>query len=549
MLITLLLWLGVIPAAWGYGKLVLAGEDFESDTESVIARMYTGLLLMSILLFAIALFVNLSWWSGCIVLIPGFVLGVADRIKKNNRVVLLVFGLLMVPVSAWVTTRYVDYYDTALYHHQAIKWMSEYGIVKGVALISFRFAWLSSWFSFAAPFNHGELTGREAGIVGGLAFALMLLPALLFFRNISWKGTPGFRSVFWVVFGSALALICLAWHIERSVGPDMMTWLLSAVILTILTNKGSSDATRIGQSSLIAALACTVKPTSVPVLMYCTALALIQFRKTSVERGKLIAWFAASASVIVLLLYANIMASGCPAFPSSIGCISSDWSVGRDFANSMNSMLHAHALAGRRDQMYFALALSVAATLVVACFRRVNPVIRHGLALSWVGIIFVIVALEGMPRYAIGYFVLPVALAGACVFEWAWNRWHHSETAPLGTSPRQGVSVFVVIAPLVATCIVAYAVRTAPANSLVLPLRMAHANGDPIHTINQRGISAWTTLQLEPRQHGSVTIWMPQLGDQCFDAPLPCGYLPDTDKLTVTRPNEGFRSGFSREGN
>ena len=257
MLITLLLWMAVVPAAWGYGKLVLAGEDYECDTESVVARMYTGLLLMSILLFAIALFSDLSWWSGCIVLIPGCALGIADRVRKKNCGVLLVFGLLMVPIAAWAATRQVDYYDTGLYHHQAVKWMTEYGIVKGVALISFRFAWLSSWFSFAAPFNYGAMSGRESGIVGGLPVALALLPALLFVRNISWKERPGFRSVVWVVFGSALALICMGWHIERSLAPDMMTWLLSAVILTILTKRGSGDATRIGRRRT-----CRVQPWS-----------------------------------------------------------------------------------------------------------------------------------------------------------------------------------------------------------------------------------------------------------------------------------------------
>ena len=109
------------------------------------------------------------------------------------------------------------------------------------------------------------------------------------------------------------------------------------------------------------------------------------------------------------------------------------------------------------------------------------------------------------------------------------------------------MSVFALVAPFVATCIVAYALRTGPTNSFVFPLRMAHENGDPIHAVNQRGINSWTTLQLEPRQHGSVMILMPQLGDQCFDAPLPCGFLPDTDKLKVRRPNEGFRSGFTKE--
>src|ERR1700744_1795677 len=161
MLIALVVWFTVIPAAWGYGRLLL-GKRSDSSVESVVFRLYAGILLMAALLFALAIFRDLAWWLGVVILIPGFSVALTNRVPRNNRRAIAACAALMVPIALWVTSREIRFYDTALYHQPVVRWLSEYGLVRGIGLICFRFALVSSWFAAAAPLNQGGLDGRAA---------------------------------------------------------------------------------------------------------------------------------------------------------------------------------------------------------------------------------------------------------------------------------------------------------------------------------------------------------------------------------------------------
>jgi hypothetical protein len=83
-------------------------------------------------------------------------------------------GILAV-IAALSSTRLVRAFDTGLYHYQIVRWLSEYGTVRGLALLHFRFGFSSSWFALAAPFDFGPFQGRISGLFGGLAIFLAVL--------------------------------------------------------------------------------------------------------------------------------------------------------------------------------------------------------------------------------------------------------------------------------------------------------------------------------------------------------------------------------------
>ena len=78
-------------------------------------------------------------------------------------------------VAAWCfcCSRGYMHYDSDLYHAQSIRWIEEYGIVKGLGNIHVRFAYNSSLFALSALYSMKFLTGHSLHTVNGF-MALML---------------------------------------------------------------------------------------------------------------------------------------------------------------------------------------------------------------------------------------------------------------------------------------------------------------------------------------------------------------------------------------
>ncbi len=86
----------------------------------------------------------------------------------------VMIGLFL--VWAYFTSRGVLYYDTDLYHGQSIRWIEEYGVVKGLANLHERFAYNSSLFALSALYSLKFVMGYSMHAVNGLlAFLLSLV--------------------------------------------------------------------------------------------------------------------------------------------------------------------------------------------------------------------------------------------------------------------------------------------------------------------------------------------------------------------------------------
>lgn len=74
---------------------------------------------------------------------------------------------------AYGTSRGIPHYDTALYHAQSIRWIEEYGVVKGLGNLHCRLAYNSSSFALSALYSMAFLGGQSFHCAAGfLAFVL-----------------------------------------------------------------------------------------------------------------------------------------------------------------------------------------------------------------------------------------------------------------------------------------------------------------------------------------------------------------------------------------
>ena len=105
--------------------------------------------------------------------------------RKSCSVIRGVGIIMLILVWAYCTSRGYMHYDSDLYHAQSIRWIEEYGIVKGLGNIHVRFAYNSSFFALSALYSMPYIFGQSMHSVNGLMALILSIEA---FRIVdAWK--------------------------------------------------------------------------------------------------------------------------------------------------------------------------------------------------------------------------------------------------------------------------------------------------------------------------------------------------------------------------
>lgn len=107
--------------------------------------------------------------------LSGMLQGIWSNIKQKSSgergKIWILFILFL--LFAYGTSRGIIHYDTGLYHAQSIRWIEEYGVVKGLGNLHCRLAYNSSSFALSALYSMAFLGGQSYHCVAGwLAFLL-----------------------------------------------------------------------------------------------------------------------------------------------------------------------------------------------------------------------------------------------------------------------------------------------------------------------------------------------------------------------------------------
>lgn len=93
-----------------------------------------------------------------------------NRLGGRGRMFVILFLFLL---FAYGASRGIIHYDTSLYHAQSIRWIEEYGVVKGLGNLHCRLAYNSSSFALSALYSMAFLGGNSYHCAAGwLAFLL-----------------------------------------------------------------------------------------------------------------------------------------------------------------------------------------------------------------------------------------------------------------------------------------------------------------------------------------------------------------------------------------
>jgi hypothetical protein len=597
MLHSLVGWLLLGAGAAMVGGAILTAAKhpgFRHWGDQFIVATWLGLLAFAAALLGMSIFLPLR--PGISFVLLGSMTALAAW-SKSARVLLKIprgrrtdpafagIGILAA-VAALNSTRLVQAYDTGLYHYQLVRWLTEYGTVRGLALLHFRFGFTSSWFALAAPFDFGPIEGRVSGLIGSLAIFLALLHFALAISRILQRRAE--RSDWFLAGGYPLIfLVCFSWAFEVSLSPDLPIWILTVLIGWLMLVEVRPDVPRGSEPKeigyrvvplILAFGAVSIKLSAAPMAVVAGLFYLFDPARKS--RATILAGVLAGM-LLVPYLAANFASSGCPLFPSTLLCANVPWGVGKVVAQasgsySLNSGRWGEvemppgatswnwipAWFSQRDRRML-LALSCACLtgfLAVGGWRK-DQRILWVLALSLGGMGFLFINAPN-PRFGIGYFALCpalfVATAGPDLESWARSHFPHL-FHPVPTTPLASIlfgmsALFVLHAGLRELAIekkIQQFGKSSEASAsrswrrLLLAPALPKSPGD-LTIIENRKIDRIASVQLARENSNGFEYWLVLGADQCWAVSLPC--LPEAPEghVGLRRPESGFRSGFMR---
>ncbi|ASC72506.1 hypothetical protein XM38_034640 [Halomicronema hongdechloris C2206] len=572
MLYFIAVWSLLGGVSWLMGTALLHGwraDCFDRVGDRAMVALWLGIGLLSQGLLLLSLGLPLSPMVGAGVAIASLLLLAwapvrADLSKLWRQVSwpLVVATIAWVAVVATYMTRRVTWYDTGLYHYGAIRWLSDYGAVPGLALLMENFGFTSAWFALAAPLNAAPIASQVSAITNGLALLLATGQGLMGLRR--WlTGRARFPDKFMVIFLGlvlpAMTLTSFLSAILLSPSPDIPVIFLTGMVawsLLVVANQPplpSGSATPSGWDAtliplILATAAVSIKLSALPLL---PVALLFYWRQRPWTLRRLLVGGVLAAGLMVPFMAFGIITSGCPFYPSAALCLEVPWRLSAAQADAAAEVIRiwdnafgtppaeTNSLLWRLWQwLQFArlnvvmLVLLVVSILVVSIAGRggtFGVARQHKLAgtpwlfgLSLLGMLFILLRAP-MIRFGLGYFVMTPAVAIALLRPFAVSRSH-------GRLP-QGVS------------------GQTLHNLIFLAFWAGFGVVGALHLLRSDMPARWLlppampTTDVEVRQSYDVNYVSPNNDrGQCWDAPLPCA--PGDKAIRLRNPAQGIDAGF-----
>jgi len=535
------------------GSACLAKMSFPSASEPptvyLTISLWIGVGVLSNLWLSTALFLPLSPWVASLVVF-GLILGLRKWVDwrlfawQRPRLAAICYMSVALFVAAAVAVSPVTLTDTGIYHYPAMRWLSEYGVVKGLALLDVQLGYASPWFALFAPFVHGGLKTRAAALAGGFALALWLAGAGWAAMRLYCKtGRPSDWFLIWATVFGVGALSTVEGMLASS-SPDVPTAAFIILGLwVVLDQETLLPAARVSRNWVLATMAgvaASIKLTAVPLLL--TAGWLMGWRSTTRRRQSILSLIALCGLALLPVTVARVLTSGCPLFPSKLLALPVAWryemnpwqyasgiprtltvvirdqarwdwgamAIARYSTGPLNGWLDWRWLPSWPTHEPVAaglLAGSCLATLV--CFRRRQTIPTSWmwvLGSGWLGSAYVMFYAPSL-RFGVGYFAVPLALGLAQL----------SVTLPRWT-PMLIWGVGLALLPFPSQLPLVRPPRLTPT-----PVVLTQVNGMKLY---------------QP-------VPQPGVFPRCGDSPLPCGSNIDPT-VCLRDPQRGIASGFIR---
>ena len=181
MITVLLNWLYIAITSFGTGIAVLSFFSFIfgiKKTHNVLPVIIAGLAFNTVYAETFSLFGGVGIAANVILVLLALAGAFFNRTSVSHTFTALKEKVLSVKVLPYIyvtiillfaygTSRGYIHYDTSLYHAQSIRWIEEYGVVKGLACLQLRFGYNSSAFALTALYSFVDILGQSLHTTAG----------------------------------------------------------------------------------------------------------------------------------------------------------------------------------------------------------------------------------------------------------------------------------------------------------------------------------------------------------------------------------------------
>lgn len=473
--LTLLVYAALALACFGWGVAAARALRVTSDP---VTLTWLGWAVVLLIFQIVHLAVPLNAFATA----PVFLIGIALSLRRLT-VPPKGLALVVLVAAVWIALRSMltpTIYDTGLYHLATIRWINTFPVVPGLGNLHGRLAFNQTFFTYAASLN---VVANGSRMANGF---LLLLAMTTFLARLRPRSHPFdyLPSLFALPIVIHLALLSPT---VASPTPDLASTLLQLVMFVMLARvlRGADERAIL---IVLAATAITIKLSNLAFSIVVIAICMRRGAHRVV---------ALAAVVIVVWIARGYISSGAPLYPSTLGYIAFDWSVPRSEVAFMATQIRGFARLPSAEWMTAIHNWS----WLSAWSRRLEK--TAVLAPLLLGTCFLIAARKRGKELVI---LLPI-LAGLAF-------WFFS--AP---DPRFAHALF--FCDAIAGALLFLRNRGPLAIVIVFALTNLGLFVQMIRDPSAVSVDGWQPIPTVPlKQKGFVFV--PAIGEQCWDARLPC---------------------------
>ncbi len=251
------------------------------------------------------------------------------RSQGNIYIYLAVFLLM-----AYGTSHGIMHYDSDLYHAQAIRWIEEYGVVKGLGNLHVRLAYNSAAFPVSALYSMHFITGQSYHVMSGF-FALLLAWQCVDIKNVMRRGHLVISD-----FARLSAIYYLFTIYDEMVAPAsdyFLSTLVFYVIICLLDMYVRHERSYVPYIllALLGIFAITVKLSAAPMILL-TIIPIVKLFSGRTREKTHAFWISVALSLLITLpfLIRNVIISGWLLYPVTfLDLFGFEWKIPKGVAS------------------------------------------------------------------------------------------------------------------------------------------------------------------------------------------------------------------------
>lgn len=329
---------------WKFFNLKIA------NFESLLSSFWIGWAYTIFFLQLWNLCLKIDWRASllvCIVGVTGLIWNYKNLlqiIKKGNFLQKIILSTALSLIVLWIADFAIlspMVYDSGLYHFTSVSWLKSYPIIPGLGNLHSRLAFNNSYFLYAAILDFGPWIHKSQHLANGLILSVLIIQIFLsgmtFFKH---SNKISLYHIFYILLLGPVLTLTATLYIS-SPSPDMSIYILgilvSAKLLAFLEEQNyikRENEYNIFFMLTIATLGITIKlsffvfsATSLILLfIFCLMNDIRKKEKNRIKKILFIYVFCLGIALIPWMIR-GIILSGYIAYPSTIGAFPVDWRI------------------------------------------------------------------------------------------------------------------------------------------------------------------------------------------------------------------------------